>query len=58
MNKYKPTIKPPATEEERQQRKDLFDRLIKAIDDSQSQPTNTIGERFKSPYSSLRPKLY
>ena len=56
MNNYKTT--PPATEEERIRRKDLFDRLLKSIEDSQNKPTPTLAERFKSPYSSLRPKLY
>ena len=56
MNSFKPT--PPKTEEERIKRKDLFDRLLKSIEDSQNKPTPTLAERFKSPYSSLRPKLY
>ncbi len=57
MNKYKPTIKPPATEEERQQRIDLFNRLTAAID-AQTNHIPNEWDRYKSPYSQLRPKLY
>ena len=47
----------PLTEEEKAKRKDLFDRLNAAIDDSQRRPVVPISERFKSPYSQLRPPL-